>query len=1597
LTTRETSPVGKNHQRQLLTIVEISNSLCCLEGGVRVPNTTSLVGDLLNRVGVGGVSGCDVLNRASLNTNDTDGNTTETSTTDDNSASPATKSLLERALVEQTRGKAIVVLLTVDEMSDIVRLLLGREEGNVTVPGIGWGGDGDGVVLLVRDERHPFDNLWDTLKVITSSHVRNTVLVHNLGTTKLQIGGVHLATEKLVNSGSTSEDDGLTLNLDGTLTKTDEVGTDTDGTASNEGDGEDILVSSRCLTSDETGALQTLNTKTVLSTNDGGNDMSDLTVDGGLLGDDVLELTILEASLLLGGQVEVLKASLGSGSISPCNGEVGNKLLSHTDTGTGVGRQVDSRNTKLSCQLGTLVEESIFGGTERTDLESDIVGNDDETSATRVLGGLSGDEPCNHTNSVGTGVAVDLGQVVCVIKNKLVVLDALARDRLLVLETRVCSGDYIPAVLDGLSEELGEIVDVLSAHDVSLVTLRLQSSLGGVRSWNRTQVHGANLGAATDALEIPVIALLGLTLGVQLNLDDVTRSVVDQDANGVGLASGGVSADDANLDTSNAEAPSTTTESVKESSKSLLDLTGGKREDGREVDEDVVQIGVVVADNLQSIKDVGHESVGFGDHVLNSRDVVANTTGTDNSTGEVTLVVLDTLTDGLVNVDVAVLGEDGCNVELGQTSELKLEGKSRLNVTNGSVFLVGGTTESVVAGVSTILVTTDECQATNTACEKLVLVLVDNGNETGKDLGVVEGLSILNSDVADCSELISGVDLRGSRLALSGQIGHEASVWTTLLPGVAASKREDLKCLWQVLVDLINVLDGNDCTLASRLILGTGVEVAHIADGVHTAECSGPGRGAGSGGVWWLNRQAELRLTNLTEREVPGQDIGSIVLGNVIDSLELVSTVSTASVDLESSQRDPRIGVDEELGKHIEYGVLGVNDLLDDLEAGLTVVPTSLTVARLKNRGAEDVLHLRGTLLEWRHGALNEQLTSLQWDLSSLSGLELGKLAKGRTQVLGDVASTGHVGAVVVEDSDDEVVLRVDTSVRQSSVDNLDQVILVLVSESKDNLLITVLSGSEEMLNIIVLLEERRHDTELVTLEAVVELGHNFKDGTQSRAEGVDITGSNVLLEEASESLLELLARELGATAVCTLNNLLQLSIKLCGHTRVESRCLSIPLAIWQLGIAENSDELLECVLHDDWVVETLHDALENVVKECEALGSLVAQDLGRTHLRELTKERLSRLDSGGIVERQYTKNITGLESGSGLLDEVDKTVLLSDQRHVHLHDFDFGKGLTLLDVLAVLDGELNKLTRRRSSELSGVVLLLEQASLAIDTETGGTNLLLPVGVVTATVKQDEQTTVGKRSHTDGTSWTVDEECVAIEARASDSELVTRSIVDEVDGEDSLENVLGGDLTLLQADTVLGCANVTGDVSLGNGTRDDGQDGIGALGGELLGDQLVEPSSGDGVVLEGRSLEQLDEVLNSGSKVTTNAQFLESNDHLLTRSLSVFTVGENVTKLRIWETVNGWSSTDWEVTPDVCAGSEVQLVHGTAWRLEALTGVLGGDTAGSGVALGLRSALVESAALLGEVEIDLGGGVRVNTVKETDVADAVERKTHSNL
>ena len=82
-------------------------------------------------------------------------------------------------------------------------------------------------ILLVRDERHPVNNLGNTLKVVRGGHMRDTILVHDLSATQLQIGCVDFTTKELVDGCCSCENDWLTLDLDGPLPQADEVSTDT--------------------------------------------------------------------------------------------------------------------------------------------------------------------------------------------------------------------------------------------------------------------------------------------------------------------------------------------------------------------------------------------------------------------------------------------------------------------------------------------------------------------------------------------------------------------------------------------------------------------------------------------------------------------------------------------------------------------------------------------------------------------------------------------------------------------------------------------------------------------------------------------------------------------------------------------------------------------------------------------------------------------------------------------------------------------------------------------------------------------------------------------------------------------------------------------------------------------------------------------------------------------------------------------------------------------------------------------------------------------------------------------------------------------------
>ncbi|KAH6606989.1 hypothetical protein Trco_006142 [Trichoderma cornu-damae] len=729
----------QDHERKLFTVVEVIDGLSSLESRVGIPDTAGLVADLLDRVGVGGIGRRNVLHSAGLDSNDTHGNTTKASTTNDNSSSPAAKGLNERVLVEQPAlERTIVVLLTGNHPPDIIGLLLGRVVSDVAVPAVEAWADRDGATTLLGHKRHPLDNLGNTLKVIVGGHVRNTVAVHDLGTTKLEVGGVDFTTEKVVQSRSTSKDDGLTFNLDSTLAKTDKIGTNTCKKKKKKtiyGNSEDVVVSLAGGSGNKTRSPQTLNAETILLSHNRNNLVSLLATLNHFFGDDL----ILEAILGLLVQVQVTEAALVFGSIVPGNLEMRHQLVCETKTGTRVSRQVDARNAQFTSQLGALVEEVVFLGAEGSNLVRDVVGNNNETATGRVLWGLSLDNPSNHSACVGAGLTVDLVEVVLVVKHKLGECNTIADLGLLRRQSGLPPDGLCPAVLDGLAEQLGEIVHVLGTHQVSLVSLRLEPVLGSVWRGNGQQVQRTLFLGSANAVEDPV-TFIGLALSVQVDVHDIARGVGDCNTQGVWNTGLGVRANNTNLHLGNTQSPGTGAKSIQEALEGLFNSGRVELEDGSEVHEDVVEIRVVIADNLEGVEDVVDDTVGLRDEVFGSGDLVAETTGSDHGTSEVTLVRVDSLANSLIHVNVLVLREHGLDAEVGKTGQLQLEGQGRLTVTDAVVFLVVRASESVVARVRAVAATAYECQTTDPADQQLALETLNNGQDAREGLFVILAL-----------------------------------------------------------------------------------------------------------------------------------------------------------------------------------------------------------------------------------------------------------------------------------------------------------------------------------------------------------------------------------------------------------------------------------------------------------------------------------------------------------------------------------------------------------------------------------------------------------------------------------------------------------------------------------------------------------------------------------------------------------------------------------------------------------------------------------------------------------------------------------------
>mmetsp|Transcript_10289 Transcript_10289/g.18775 ORF Transcript_10289/g.18775 Transcript_10289/m.18775 type:complete len:424 (-) Transcript_10289:3799-5070(-) len=231
--------------------------------------------------------------------------------------------------------------------------------------------------------------------------MRYSVREHNLGPSKLVLRSVNLPSQQLVERGESGKNHRAVLHLNGTLAETVQVGADSDRAAGNIRKRENLVVRTRGLSSNHSGASEVLDTDSMhlLVTHDSLEDMARLAIDVNFVGDDCAFWNFLVICLV---KVEVFKALVGVVGVGPCDFELGFEVLVEADAGSRVGGDEDARQAFLSRQLRSLEEEVVFRDSERAGLERDVVGDHHDFATFGILGSLHLALPADHTHIVGS-------------------------------------------------------------------------------------------------------------------------------------------------------------------------------------------------------------------------------------------------------------------------------------------------------------------------------------------------------------------------------------------------------------------------------------------------------------------------------------------------------------------------------------------------------------------------------------------------------------------------------------------------------------------------------------------------------------------------------------------------------------------------------------------------------------------------------------------------------------------------------------------------------------------------------------------------------------------------------------------------------------------------------------------------------------------------------------------------------------------------------------------------------------------------------------------------------------------------------------------
>jgi len=94
-------------------------------------------------------------------------------------------------------------------------------------------------------------------------------------------------------------------------------------------------------------------------------------------------------------------------------------------------------------------------------------------------------------------------------------------------------------------------------------------------------------------------------------------------------------------------------------------------------------------------------------------------------------------------------------------------------------------------------------------------------------------------------------------------------------------------------------------------------------------------------------------------------------------------------------------------------------------------------------------------------------------------------------------------------------------------------------------------------------------------------------------------------------------------------------------------------------GVLKNGHQFFESALHDGLVIEAIKD-IENLKAVVVSLMWPTADD---AHGGEKAIKWLGVLDSGWVIKGEDAKNVSGVETCTGLLDKLHDTVFRSDER----------------------------------------------------------------------------------------------------------------------------------------------------------------------------------------------------------------------------------------------------------------------------------------------------------------------------------------------